>query len=272
VVDVRVTAEAMREARPTTAAVTNDRGDDVVDGVIGDPFDCHFDPRSLIGTTTPCGTITAQDANVVAKIVAGPRTTNGDFLWYGLTWGAPFAGPITNRCDGLANTTTSGGKTIGVPFPLILQYLGTWVQRNPPVPAGTWDWTTTTFARFDQLFEQSVDMYGKVMGTDNPDLRPFEKSGGKLLARCRTRSDDRNCHRNATGLHVSECRPVRRTRSDHRCRVFRMPTPGRQSKRLRQRRTTMVSTTSPSTSFASAEDTLPFEHQASKRKGWREAE
>jgi feruloyl esterase len=156
-------------------------GDDVVDGVIGDPFDCHFDPRSLIGTTTPCGTITAQDADVVAKIVAGPRTTNGDFLWYGLTWGAPFAGPITNPFDGLANTTASGGKTIGVPFPLILQYLGTWVQRNPPVPAGTWDWTTTTLARFDQLFEQSVDMYGKVMGTDNPDLRPFERSGGKLL-------------------------------------------------------------------------------------------
>jgi feruloyl esterase len=59
--------------------------------------------------------------------------------------------------------------------------MGTWVQRNPPVPQGTWDWATTTFSRFDQLFEQSVEMYGKVMGTDNPDLRAFERSGGKLL-------------------------------------------------------------------------------------------
>ena len=84
-----------------------------------------------------------------------------DFLWYGLTWGAPFAGPITNPFDGLANTTTSGGQTIGVPFPLVLQYLGTWVQRNPPVPQGTWDWTTTSYRQFEQLFQQSVEMYGK---------------------------------------------------------------------------------------------------------------
>jgi feruloyl esterase len=156
-------------------------GDGVVDGVIGDPLACHFDPHSLVGTVTPCGTITAQDADIVAKIVAGPRTPSGRFLWYGLTWGAPFAGPITNPFDGLANTTTSGGRTIGVPFPLVLQYLGTWVQRNPPVPQGTWDWTTTTYHRFDQLFQQSVEMYGRVMGTDDPDLRAFKRSGGKLL-------------------------------------------------------------------------------------------
>ncbi|MBV9580994.1 MAG: tannase/feruloyl esterase family alpha/beta hydrolase [Chloroflexi bacterium] len=156
-------------------------GDGVADGVIGDPFACHFDPRSLVGTSTACGTITAQDADVVARIVAGPRTSSGNFLWYGLTWGAPFAGPITNPFDGLANTTISDGKAIGVPFPLVLQYLGTWVQRNPPVPEGTWDWTTTTYQRFDQLFEQSVAMYGNVMGTDDPDLRAFKQSGGKLI-------------------------------------------------------------------------------------------
>ena len=156
-------------------------GDGVVDGVIGDPFECHFDPHSLVGTSTPCGTITAQDADVVARIAAGPRTTSGGFLWYGLTWGAPFAGPVSNPFDGLANTTTSGNKTVGVPFPLVLQYLGTWVQRNPPVPQGTWDWTTTTYRRFDELFQQSVDMYGNVMGTDDPNLRAFKKSGGKLI-------------------------------------------------------------------------------------------
>jgi feruloyl esterase len=151
-------------------------GDGVVDGVIGDPLACHFDPHALVGTSTPCGTITAQDADVVAKIVAGPRTTSRNFLWYGLTWGAPFAGPVANPFSGLANTTTNGGKTIGAPFPLVLQYLGTWVQQNP-----TWDWTTTTYDQFDQLFQQSVEMYGNVMGTDNPDLSAFKKSGGKLI-------------------------------------------------------------------------------------------
>jgi hypothetical protein len=151
-------------------------GDGVADGVIGDPLACHFDPHSLVGTVTQCGTITAQDADIVAKIVAGPRSTSGEFLWYGLTWGAPFAGPVANPFSGLANTASINGTTVGVPFPLVLQYLGTWVQRNP-----NWDWTSATYRGFDRLFQQSVDMYGKVMGTDDPDLRAFKKSGGKLL-------------------------------------------------------------------------------------------
>ena len=148
-------------------------GDGVVDGVIGDPLACKFNPGSLVGASTPCGTITPQDAAVVAKIVAGPRTTTGDFLWYGLTWGASFSG--------LANTTTTGGTTVGAPFPIALDHLGTWVQQNPPVPAGTWDWTTTTYDQYDQLFQQSVEMYSTVIGTDNPDLSGFKKAGGKLL-------------------------------------------------------------------------------------------
>lgn len=148
-------------------------GDRVVDGVIGDPAACRFDPRSLIGISTPCGTITATDARVVAKIWQGARSTTGKFLWYGLEPGASFAG--------IGNTVTANGQTVGAPFPLVLEYLGTWVQQNPPVPRGTWDWTTTTYARFDQLFRQSVDLFGDVMGTDNPDLRGLKKAGGKLL-------------------------------------------------------------------------------------------
>ena len=148
-------------------------GDGVVDGVIGDPLACHFNPRSLVGTSTPCGTITAQDAAVVAKIWQGARSTTGKFLWYGLEPGASFAG--------IANTVTANGQTVGAPFPLILEYLGTWVQQNPPVPTGTWDWTTTTYARFDRLFQQSVRLFGDVMGTDNPDLRGLRNAGGKLL-------------------------------------------------------------------------------------------
>ena len=143
-------------------------GDGVVDGVIGDPLACKFDPNSLVGTSTPCGTITAQDAAIVARIVAGPRTTSGDFLWYGLTWGASFAG--------LANTTTSGATTVGAPFPIALDHLGTWVQQNP-----TWDWTTTTYDQYDQLFQQSIEMYSNVIGTDNPDLSGFKNAGGKLI-------------------------------------------------------------------------------------------
>lgn len=149
-------------------------GDGVADGVIGDPLSCRFDPATLVGTSTPCGTITAQDAAIVARIVAGPRTTSGTFLWYGLPWGASFSG--------LANTITSGSTTVPAPFPIALAHLGTWVQETPPVSlGGTWDWTTTTFDQYDQLFQQSVEMYSDVIGTDNPDLSAFKKAGGKLV-------------------------------------------------------------------------------------------
>jgi feruloyl esterase len=156
-------------------------GDGVADGVIGDPLACKFDPSSLVGTSTPCGTITAQDAAVVEKISAGPRTTSGDFLWYGLLWGAAFGGTALGPLSGIANTTTTGSTTVGAPFPLTLQHLGTWVQQNRPVPAGTFDWTTLTYDQYDQLFHQSVEMYGNVIGTDNPNLSDFNHVGGKLI-------------------------------------------------------------------------------------------
>ena len=158
-------------------------GDGVVDGVIGDPFACTFDPSSLVGTTTACGTITAQDAAVVAKIVSGPRKTDGEFLWFGLTWGAAFGGPGAGL-GGLANTVPPPSGTTQAPFGIALGYLGTWVQQTSPVGPpfnGTWDWTTTTYDRYDQLFEQSVELFSGVLGTDDPDLTAFKEAGGKIV-------------------------------------------------------------------------------------------
>ena len=151
-------------------------GDGVVDGVIGDPLACAFDPSSLVGTTTDCGTITGQDATVVSKLVAGPRTTDGAFLWYGLPWGASFSG--------LASTVPPPTGTTQAPFPVALAHLGTWVQQTPPVGPpfnGTWDWTTTTYDRYDQLFQQSVELFSDVIGTHHPDLTAFKEAGGKIV-------------------------------------------------------------------------------------------
>ena len=69
--------------QPAAIKACDTVGDGVVDGVISDPLSCKFDPNSLVGISTPCGTITAQDAAVVAKIAGGARTTSGDFVWYG---------------------------------------------------------------------------------------------------------------------------------------------------------------------------------------------
>ena len=138
------------------------------DGVIQNPDSCHWNPADLVGLATPCGTITATDAAVVQKIWAGPTSVTGRKLWFGLEPGASLAG--------LAGTSTSGGVTTGVPFPIAVAWLGTWVQQNP-----NWDWHTLTYAQFDQLFQQSVNEFSDTIATDNPNLSAFQRHGGKII-------------------------------------------------------------------------------------------
>jgi feruloyl esterase len=135
---------------------------------IADPARCHWDPANLIGFSTPCGTITATDAHVMAQIWAGPTSTDGKKLWYGLEPGASLGG--------LAGTVTTNGVTSPSPFPITVSWLGSWLQLNP-----SWNWQTLTYAQFDQLFAQSVSEFSRTIATNNPDLAPFEQDGGKIL-------------------------------------------------------------------------------------------
>jgi hypothetical protein len=101
----------------------------------------------------------------VGKIWAGPTTTSGEPLRYGLERGASLAV--------LAGTTTNRvGVTTGDPF----SWLGTWLRRDP-----NWNWRTLTYAQFDELFQQSVAEFPGVLAADNPDLTAFRNDGGKVL-------------------------------------------------------------------------------------------
>ena len=138
-------------------------------GVITNPSACDWNPASLVGQATPCGIITRQDAAVMEKIWQGPVAASGKRLWYGLERGASLAA--------LAATTTSpGGVTTGIPFPIAVGYLGTWVLKDP-----SWNWQTLTYAQFDRLFARSVSKFSNAIGTDNPDLSAFRHDGGKLI-------------------------------------------------------------------------------------------
>ncbi|SEO96663.1 DUF6351 family protein [Actinacidiphila rubida] len=159
----------------TDAAVKAcDTLDGVKDGLINDPQRCDFDPRRLIGTTVECEgklqTITAADAAVVRKIWDGPRTTSGQKLWAGV--------PIGADLTGLAGTTTDGHGNVtgGFPFQVPQAWVATWLEKNPG-----FDVSTITYSQFTQLFKQSEAEYDKIIGTDDPDLSAFAKSGGKLL-------------------------------------------------------------------------------------------
>lgn len=149
-----------------------DRLDGAPDGLIGDPQKCNFDPRRLIGKTVECDgkqkTITAADAAVVRKIWDGPRTPSGKKLWYGIPIGADF--------DLAGTQVGADGNRKGAPFPVPAIWVSTFLKQQP-----SFDLSTITYAEFAKLFEQSQIEYDKIIGTADPNLSAFRKSGGKLL-------------------------------------------------------------------------------------------
>jgi hypothetical protein len=159
---------ACRFAAATAAAVAAcDTIDGVKDGVIEDPVRCTYDPKALVGTAAAeCGAFTDADAAVVRAIWEGPRRRDGTFLWYGLARGADIS----------ALSGTAGTPLTARPSTITLDWWRYFLTQNPQ-----WDWTTLTHAAYEQFWDQSVEEFGAVIGTDNPDLSAFRGRGGKIL-------------------------------------------------------------------------------------------
>ena len=147
------------QAANNAAVAACDALDGVTDGVIGAWHDCTFDARTLIGTVTPCGEITATDADIINKIWAGPNDRGKHYLWYGLLPGADI--PPLNSPDG---------------FVFSVNHIKYWLKQDP-----AFDWKTLTLDQYFDLFRQSVDQYRSVIGTDDPDLTAFRDAGGKIV-------------------------------------------------------------------------------------------
>jgi Tannase and feruloyl esterase len=109
---------------------------------------------------------TEGDANVIRKIWEGPRAQDGTFMWHGLERGA----------DMSAYAGTTGSPLKGKPFTIALDYWIYYLAQNPK-----WDWSTLTYAGFEQFCQKSVEQYGAAIGTDNPDLTRFRDHGGKVI-------------------------------------------------------------------------------------------
>src|SRR2546427_2647885 len=152
------------DAATAAAVAACDALDGVRDGVIDNPARCAYDPKALVGTKVGDDTFTEADAEVVRKIWEGPRGPDGSFLWYGLERGA----------DLFALAGKGGSPLTGKPFSIPLEWFQFFLIQNPK-----WDWTTLTPAGFELLWRQSVEQYGAVIGTDDPDLTRFRDRGGK---------------------------------------------------------------------------------------------
>jgi hypothetical protein len=141
--------------------------DGVKDGVIEDPERCKFDPKTLIGKSAgDCGSFTAADASIIQKLWDGPRRKDGSFLWYGLPRGADLTSLWVAR----------GTPLKAQPFGISQEWFRYFLTQN-----AQFDVSTITPDMYERLFEQSVEEFSSVIGTDSADLTAFRDRGGKTI-------------------------------------------------------------------------------------------
>ncbi|MEO5995041.1 MAG: tannase/feruloyl esterase family alpha/beta hydrolase, partial [Chitinophagaceae bacterium] len=132
-----------------------DGKDGTMDSIIDDPLHHQIDPKSLIGKKVGDSVFTEADAELIRKIWEGPRTHDGKFLWYGLLPGA----------DLTSLTGTKGSSMSGRPFSISVDWVRYFLYLDPK-----WTGIPLTQTEFELLWNQSVEQYGKLFGTDDPDL------------------------------------------------------------------------------------------------------
>lgn len=188
---------------------------DVVDGrhmgYIPDPSQCEYDPAldtSVIcaangGASSSPDCVTPLQAQAMNKlwygqtrdgtapppsadnawspdIAAGRHRGTGNHLWYGLARGSSFAG--------LGNSTPAG---VPAPFTISTDMVALEMQ-NPSLATpsfvnatgnGANGWMALSYAQMAQAYDLGVDLQRSFahINTDEADLRPFRKSGGKML-------------------------------------------------------------------------------------------
>lgn len=169
----------------TSAAVSAcDAKDGIIDGLVDDADKCHFDPFPMVGRAISCSDISGKTeipiSLTAAKIAnatwTGPRTSKGDFLYYGLESQARLTGESFGVIDTLADTSCTSGTCVGVPLGFGESWLRFFVKADP-----AWNYTLIkSVDEYAQLFQASVHLYDSLFGPD-PNLKPFHALGGKLM-------------------------------------------------------------------------------------------
>ena len=155
------------DAAVAAAVASCDGIDGVKDGVLEDPKRCSYDPKALIGTSAgDCGAFTDADAAIIRKMWEGPRRQDGTFMWYGLPRGADLKAIWTSRSTPLRP----------VPFGISMDWYRYFLTQDPK-----FDGNNITPDAYERFWDQSVEQYGAVFGTDNPDLTAFRDHGGKAI-------------------------------------------------------------------------------------------
>ena len=173
-------------------------------GYIPDPSQCEYDPThdlSVIcvpngGSNTTADCVTPLQAQAMNKLWYGqtrdgsappPSTDNawsvhigrGNHLWYGLARGASFGG--------------LGGSSGGVPAPFTISTDMVALEMQNPTLAtpsfinatgnGVNGWKGLSYGQMADAYDQGLVLQPSFahINTDDANLRPFRKSGGKMI-------------------------------------------------------------------------------------------
>jgi hypothetical protein len=109
-------------------------------------------------------------AELISGLWEGPRSAEGQSLWYGFHHDSSLASMIGTSCSSTKNCTIA-------PFSVAKDWVNTFVARNPEFSI-----EGLTRQDYDRLFRQSVDRYTSLIGTSNTDLSKMKHAGTKMLA------------------------------------------------------------------------------------------
>lgn len=138
------------------------------DGVLDDPRQCHFDPRTVEcrANQDPQTCLSAEQVGVAQKFYDGPRTKNGTSLFPGLPVGSElgWAG-----IDIGTDTSLSGAGNFAQN---VLRYLAFPKDPGPSYQLSDFDFNHDV---------PKLKKMAKVYNSDDPDMRTFRNAGGKLI-------------------------------------------------------------------------------------------
>jgi feruloyl esterase len=146
-----------------------DADDGLVDGVIGDPLRCHFDPATMLcqgADNVDC--LTAGEVDTLQKEYAGlSDPTTGAQFWPGLEPG------------GETFWTLKNGFLSGEVLGSALAYFQYILFADTP----NWDWKTFDFTNPQDfaILTEGDTLYGATFNATSPDLSAFRAHGGKLI-------------------------------------------------------------------------------------------
>jgi hypothetical protein len=145
-----------------------DAADGVKDGVIENPLACRFNPSVLLckgDESDAC--LTANQLTALASIYGGLKSGKGRELFPGLSHGGE-AEP-----GGWAAWVTGPAPGKGSMFAYGTQFFGNMVYGNP-------EWDFHSFD-VDRDTKAAGDRMAHYLNATEPDLKAFQKRGGKLL-------------------------------------------------------------------------------------------